>query len=159
MATKPTPATLTLLLKSHTSTILLHTSRDLPLSTLKANLLSALASRGPTFHSFPLPDSAEDIQFALPVDAKDLSQGWRGIEEEDEDDEEIDDAGRQMEAQLDGPKRGKKATKGAGMCPASLGLRDGSVLAFRFGTGEWVVELPSFEEEEEQEEEEEGQEG
>lgn len=75
--------------------------------------------------------------------------GWTPLDAE----EGADSADEVMGGNTDG-KKGRSRKKVSGVkeeCPASLELRDGSVLAFRFKGSEgqgWRVEVPSFEDEE-----------
>lgn len=154
--TKPTPSTLTLLFKNSTTTLLLHATKDQPISSIKASLLSALQSVSPdsTLHGNPIPSSPEDIELALPVDSKDQSQGWTSLDSTDEIslDGSADESSKTTNGT--GKRKGRPRKELSGVkedCPASLELRDGSVLAFRFRTDSeegWRVEVAAFEEEE-----------
>jgi len=118
------PHTLTLRFKHGKHTILLFID---PLSTfaaIKTELLTVLRERYPSGLSTSLsptpikiPDSQIDVIFGVPVDVYEPQKGWS----------EIDTSG------------------GAAMreSPKSLGLKDGSVVAFAF-VGEDQEETPEF---------------
>ncbi|KAI9648191.1 hypothetical protein NHQ30_002823 [Ciborinia camelliae] len=71
----------------------------------------------------PLPDSVQDIALAVPIDEYEPQNGWTELE------------------------------LGLGDSPASIGLKEGAILAFRFlkdgeddtGLGEFEVRWPSYE--------------
>lgn len=90
---------------------------------------------------------------ALPIDKKDISQGWQEFQTRESDtngavDEENEEKGK---------KAAKKSLKID--CPAAAKMKDGTVFAFRFRTGdddedeepEWDVVLPNYDEEEDAE--------
>ncbi|KAF4556032.1 Hypothetical protein D9617_2g059990 [Elsinoe fawcettii] len=154
MLTKPTSITWTLFFKARTSTILLHVAKDNTFTKIREELLSALKSRHPDghFQELTLPSSADVIILGKPVDPQDLSQGWTNVEPSEEE----EDLERAIE-QLDGAKgkgKGKATQKGMGNdTPAGAGLRDASVLAFKFGReSEWEVSIPTFDDAEPEDE-------
>ncbi|RMZ68443.1 Kinesin 6 [Pyrenophora seminiperda CCB06] len=134
---EPEPLTWTLRLKSHKTTVLLHVD---PLSTfesIKTYLYNALQETGlnhpDTEEPIPLPPSASDIQFGRPVNINDASEGFQlGLWEYTNAEEEEEDVGK-------GKGKAKaKAVPVVKQCPKGAGLRDGSVLAFRWaGDGSW----------------------
>ncbi|PNS13913.1 hypothetical protein CAC42_1404 [Sphaceloma murrayae] len=146
MPTTGTPQTWTLLFKYQTSTILLHAARDQTFTSLKSDLLSALraTSRDDHFAGLPIPSDPSEVHLGKPLDAADLSKGWETVEPTEED-EEMEEAMEQLDGAR-GKGKGRAAKKSSGLdCPAGAGLRDGSVLAFRFGMdSEWEVQVPTF---------------
>ncbi|OBT72160.1 hypothetical protein VF21_08769 [Pseudogymnoascus sp. 05NY08] len=140
-------ATTYLRLKHARTTILLLTTPLRPLSALVSELLSALRERFPdglpslttsggdddddedmeiTVEETltPLPDSAKDLELAVPNDPYDPAAGWR----------EIDWAGEEGEGGMKG-----------------CGVGEGGVVAFRVrGEVGWGVEWPRYDEEEEE---------
>ena len=167
----PAPLTWTIRLKLHKSTVLLIADPLAPISHIKTELLRALHARcpggsiqtasGPT----RIPQSENDVLLAKPVDINKASEGWRRMMIAGEDDANGDDGG--MDGASDSKAKGRKkstTTNGdaaAVETPKHAGLKDGSVLAFRFrghrrkaeGLGldvdeegaEWDVVLPSYE--------------
>jgi hypothetical protein len=125
---------LTLLFKHGHHTILLFATPLTPFSTIKTELLTTLHerySRGLPSSTSPtpivIPSSILDVVLGLPIDVYEPSKGW----------EEIISSG--------------SSTKDT---PKSLGLKDGSVLAFAFregegegdGEAEFSVEWSSYDE-------------
>ena len=101
---------------------------------IKARLFTALKST-PNLNDIdgvPLPQSEDEIQLAIPNKAGNLASGWNSIETDEEDEEK--------------PSKGKSGLKN---CPKGVGLKEGGVLAFRFGDAvaedDWPVTIPSFE--------------
>ena len=151
MAT-PTPQTWTLRLKSHKTTVLLHIDPLSPFSELKAHLHTALLETGlrsADGTTLAIPPSPSAIQLGRPVDIHDSSQGWVLGEWE-----AGDEGGEEDEESAKGKGKGKGKAKAKAMdardCPKGAGLKDGSVLAFRFegdadDEGSWEVQLASFE--------------
>lgn len=150
--TPPTPQTWTLRLKSHRTTVLLHTDPLSTFDTLKSKLYTALTETGLqlTEHgpSIALPSSFSDIQLGRPLDPLDPSAGFTLGEWEDVEDDDV-----AIEDEADqGKGKGKAARKTASAkdCPKGAGLRDGAVLAFRWAGLEadgksWGVQIASFE--------------
>ncbi|KAK7514019.1 uncharacterized protein IWZ02DRAFT_1152 [Phyllosticta citriasiana] len=153
---KPTPTTLTLRLKFHRTTVLLHADPLLSSRALQSDLLHALHDTHPTrlLHGRPLPSSPSALHIARLVDPTDAEQGWVEIvggasdENDDENEDEVDELDEMDEAppKKKGPGRpkGKGAKKGRGGGGAGagaggdgkslkeLGVKDGMVLAFRW---------------------------
>ncbi|KAK8169216.1 hypothetical protein BKA80DRAFT_269035, partial [Phyllosticta citrichinensis] len=75
---KATPATLTLRLKFHRTTVLLHADPLLSSSALQSDLLHALRDTHPSniLHGRPLPALPSALQIARLVDPTDAEQGW-----------------------------------------------------------------------------------
>jgi len=161
LAAVPTPLHITLLFKCARHTVLLSTLPSTPFSEIKSLLLLALQSRSITSiadSSVPPPDQAERVEFGVPKNKKDLTRGFVSLEMADE--------------VLADSKGGKKRVNGDRTAPketpASAGLVDGSVLAFRFKPEHdvgpedddddndndealdpgWNVELPRYDDEE-----------
>ena len=141
----PNARTWTLRLKHHRTTILLHADPIQKLSSLRAELLNALHQTNPPgmLDGYQIPQNADDIILARPVDINDLSAGWERLESKTPFEDANGNAG-------EGKGKGKAAavmtTPGSGAgakgkggkdakmtdCPQGVGLRDGGVLAFRF---------------------------
>ncbi|CAA9961207.1 hypothetical protein CFE70_004584 [Pyrenophora teres f. teres 0-1] len=130
----PSPLTWTLRLKSHKTTVLLHVDPLTTFESIKASLYEALEETGfknpETDESIPLPASASEIQLGRPVNINDANEGFQLGEWEYSHTEEDEDVGK---------GKGKaKATGNVKQCPKGAGLKDGTVLAFRWaGDGSW----------------------
>ncbi len=161
LAEVPSPLHITLLFKCAKHNILLSVLPSTPFSDIKSLLLLALQARKITTIndiSVPAPDQGEQVEFGIPKNKKDLKKGFVSLE--------------MAEQVLGNGKGGKKKVNGnkamPSESPASAGLVDGSVLAFRFKQEEdvdmkdeaddeaqvpndpgWHVELPRYDEEEE----------
>lgn len=123
----------TLFFKFHKTTVVLPVDPTDNFTEIKARLFVALDST-PNLHDIngvPLPHSMDEIQLAIPKEAGNLHSGWKSIEIDDDDE--------------DKPGKGKTGLKN---CPKGVGLREGGVLAFRFGDAveedDWPVKIPSF---------------
>lgn len=138
----------TLRLKRKTNTVLLFVDPAQSLSSVKAALFEALeANTSPLARAEPLPSSPEDIELGRPIDPSDLSVGFEHMEPSSID--ELADEPRSAKG------KGKAARSvEAGQSLKSLGLRDSSVLAYRWkrddgdetlGDDEWEVSIPVFE--------------
>lgn len=148
----PHPGLWTLRFKLHKTTVLLFVDKTQSFSSIKSDLLNALGQRGlKDLNGEAIPRDPEDIVFGLPVDKNDLSQGWVGLEIPSQ---EIEDE--------NGSKKkigGKNSVLNAS--PLGAGLKDGSVLAFKFRKDnekidedgvsmeddDWDVVIPSYEDE------------
>lgn len=132
----PSPLTWTLRLKSHKTTVLLHVDPLTTFESIKTYLYDALQETGftnpDTDESIPLPESAADIQLGRPVNVNDANEGFQLGEWEYTNTEEDEDEGK-------GKGKAKaKATANVKQCPKGAGLKDGTVLAFRWaGDGSW----------------------
>lgn len=143
MPVKPNPQTWTLRLKNKRTTVVLHVDRTLSLSVLKADLLLALqtANADNKLDSQDIPKDASSIRLAKPLDSSNLaSGGWESIEDV-VDSSMLDESGGKRKA-------GGKSKQS----PLTVGLRDGSAVAFRFGREdeepgeeEWDVEVSTYE--------------
>ena len=121
-------------------------------SSIKSDLLHALKTRGYTeINQQSLPSNADDITLGLPIDKNDPSKGWVGL----------DIPAMDVEDETGSKKKvgGKKCVLNAS--PLGAGLRDGSLLAFKFrrvdakrddddldmDDSDWDVVMPSYDEE------------
>ena len=142
----------TLRFKQSKATIFLFVEKGQSFPSIKSDLLQALMLSGhPSFNGRTLPNSAEDIELALPVDKNDLRQGWTSLDSRFST--EVIDKG--------GKSKGDGANGILDDSPSGIGLKDGGVLAFRFrAAGEngpedtkdtnkqlWDVAIPSYEDE------------
>ena len=117
------------------------------IDSIKKKLLETIQSTGVIeINGHQLPANPEDISFGVPVDRNDLSQGWVDLE---------------IPALKDNDgKKGKAKESTLNKTPQGAGLKDGSLLAFRFRAADkdddelttdnerWDVLMPSFEEDE-----------
>ncbi|OQO14985.1 hypothetical protein B0A48_00367 [Cryoendolithus antarcticus] len=126
--TNATSQTLTIRLKLHKTTILLHTEPTSKLSTLPVRLLATLHDTHASgkLGSYTIPNDPEDVLLANLRDPNDASLGW----------EEIGQSTRM--ANGNGKAKAQKSSKsqanGVGQTVADAGIRDGIMLAFRFRT-------------------------
>ena len=137
----PSPLTWTLRLKSHKTTVLVHVDPLTTFEAIKVSLYNALQETGfknaETDEPIPLPASAADIQLGRPVNINDANEGFKLGEWEYANAEEDDDEGGKAKAKGKG-KAKADATAGVRQCPKGAGLKDGTVLAFRWaGDGSW----------------------
>ncbi|KAL8873723.1 MAG: hypothetical protein Q9174_000854 [Haloplaca sp. 1 TL-2023] len=143
----PNPQHLTLRFRQHKLTILLFVSPQDTIDSIKSKLLETIQSTGVNeINGHRLPTNAEDISLGVPIDKNDISQGWVDLEIPALDDN-------------DG-KKGKAKESILNKTPQGAGLKDGSLLAFRFQAADkdddeliannerWDVVMPSFEEDE-----------
>jgi len=151
-AITPSPLTWTLRFKHHKSTTLLHVDPLQSMDSMKSELLRALQIIH-TNHRLPngtaIPSKSSDVIFGIPVDVHDLSLGWKRVDADDDDFED------------DAQTKNKKSVRAAGFPkdnPTAAGLKDGSVVAYRFTTDgaqedegisgveedKWDVVLPSM---------------
>nr|OQO13805.1 hypothetical protein B0A51_16949 [Rachicladosporium sp. CCFEE 5018] len=109
--TNATSQTLTIRLKLHKTTILLHTEPTSKLSTLPVRLLATLHDTHASgkLGSYTIPNDPEDVLLANLRDPNDASLGWEEIGH-------------------------KSQANGVGQTVADGGIRDGMMLAFRFRT-------------------------
>ncbi|KAL8701719.1 MAG: hypothetical protein Q9201_004751 [Fulgogasparrea decipioides] len=142
----PNPQHLTLRFKKHKTTILLFVSPRDTIDSIKQKLLDTIKATGVSqINGDPLPSKSEDLMFGVLIDKNDPSQGWVGLEIPEVE----DDAG----------KRGNTKNSVLNKTPLGAGLKDGSVLAFKFrgvessgdgmdiDDGHWDVIMPSFDDE------------
>lgn len=137
----PSPKTWTIRLKHRKLTVFVHADPLQTLSFLKSELYKILRETRPDgkLHDRPIPGSPDSIYFAKPVDTTDWKQGWTPIE-----DPSLEDLGLDNDFESAGSSRAGGRSKGKGKGKAgdvnaesikSLGLRDSSVLAFK-----WTLE-------------------
>lgn len=146
------PQLWTLRFKQHKVTVLLFVEQTQSFSSIKSDLLDALKGRGYTeINQRSVPSDPEDIILGLPVDKNDLSKGWVGLDIPTMDVE--DETGSKKKT------GGNKSVLNAS--PLGAGLRDGSLLAFKFKSSDakmdddgldmedsdWDVVMPSYDEE------------
>ncbi|OCL12804.1 hypothetical protein AOQ84DRAFT_352331 [Glonium stellatum] len=134
-STAPSPLTWTLRLKHHKTTVLLHCDPLQTFQSIKTALLAALNETNPTgtLNNRPLPSSPDEIILGRPVDLNNPERGFSLGEWEKArgglDADESEGAGK--------GKGKRKSIAGEGMgtkdCLKGAGLRDGVVLAFRWG--------------------------
>ncbi|OQO14301.1 hypothetical protein B0A48_01177 [Cryoendolithus antarcticus] len=123
-----TSQTLTIRLKLHKTTLLLHTEPTSKLSTLPVRLLDTLheTQSSGKLGSYAIPKDPEDVVLAIPRDPNDASLGW----------EEVGQPART--ANGNGKAKAQKSSRGqatsVGQTVADAGIRDGMMLAFRFRT-------------------------
>lgn len=147
--TTPNPQTYTLRLKSHRTTLLLHTDPLQTLLSLKREILRALSQSHPEGHlnGAQIPKNAEDILLAKPVDPHDLAAGWLSLETSENGDlfEEGGNSKGKGKAAVNGTK--KKGSGREGTVQAA-GLRDGEVVAFKFRSTEAAAHVEDDEDDE-----------
>ncbi|KAF1833885.1 hypothetical protein BDW02DRAFT_569635 [Decorospora gaudefroyi] len=127
----PSPQTWTLRLKSHKTTVLLHVDPLNTFDTIKSMLYDALQEtelRHPeTGKSIPLPSSPSELQLGRPFNVNEASDGFYLGEWE-----------YAIEEEVEGKGKGKAKAESGRHCPKGAGLKDGTVLAFRWaGDGHW----------------------
>ncbi|KAL8691824.1 MAG: hypothetical protein Q9218_003042 [Villophora microphyllina] len=143
---KPNPQQLTLRFKQHKTTVLLLVSPNDTFDSIKEKLLSTLKATGVTqINGHSLPVTSGDVVFGVPIDKNDPDQGWVRL---------IIPANEE-----DGAKKGKTKDGVLNKTPQGAGLKDGSVVAFKFQENEkddddlavddreWDVVMPAFEDE------------
>ncbi len=152
--TAGSPVTWTLRLKHHKSTILLHVDPLQSFQSVKTELIRALQHTHPDGRlqgTIDIPSDVIDVLLAKPNDIYDHSKGWTLIQTSD--DAEQQDEGLKERAQ----KKSKTRPGFPDSCPKAAGLKEGSVLAFKFrndndedeGLGldeeDWDVIVPTYE--------------
>lgn len=168
MPTKPTPQTWTLRFKTHKTTLFLHIDKTQTFASIKTELLAALQEtqvkppHNGTLNGVPIPENADDILLARPVDFNDLEAGWESLEDLGDEDIITDEVTPKAKG------KGRSSVSNTGgfrECPLGAGLRDGCVVAFRFRSeddevdedgemdvtgkgkgrcGKWDVVVPSY---------------
>lgn len=152
--TTPSPLTWTLRLKYNKGTTLLHVDPLQSFTSIKAELLRALHQiypNGALPDGTTLPASSQEVLLAKPVDVNDHSQGWtRLAEDEAKDDEDLETTKSKSS------KKRKNDAESSLSCPKGAGLKEGSVLAYKFRSGQddeglglederWDVVIPNYE--------------
>lgn len=163
MAPKPTSQTLTLRLKHHKTTIFLHVERTQTFSSIASDLLETLTQRNPDgqFAGRPVPSDPAAVKFGRCIDDSDPDAGWEEIPTGASNDD-----GEEKQARRKSGDRRKSVLEAD--CPNAIGLKDASMLAFRFvdldpdarngegdvtdgldeKRGQWDVVLPGFDDDE-----------
>lgn len=139
---EPSPKSWTIRFKHRKLTVFVHADPLHTLSTLKNELFKAIRETRPDgkLCDKPIPTSPELIYFAKPIDPEDWKQGWTRLE-----DPGLEALG--IDGDLDGAastkSAGRSRWKGKGKVSdvtaesiKSLGLRDNSVLAFKWKLSE-----------------------
>ncbi|KAI4285080.1 MAG: hypothetical protein L6R38_000921 [Xanthoria sp. 2 TBL-2021] len=146
-AEKPNPQQLTLRFKSHKTTILLLVAPHDSLTSIKAKLLEAMkVANISEIQGRPLPTTPDDVLLGVLIDSDDPGEGWTDLEIPEKED--------------DTHKKGPKKSSVLNASPVGAGVKDGSVLAFKFrtetsdaddldmGDNVWDVVMPTFDDEE-----------
>ncbi|KAL8811679.1 MAG: hypothetical protein Q9223_001480 [Gallowayella weberi] len=144
---KPSPQQLTLRFKCHKTTILLLVSPHESLSSVKEKLLKAIkATQVVEINGQPLPSDPDHVIFGVPADPNEPNGPWIELEIPEPEDNTR--------------KKGSKKPGVLNATPTGAGLKDGSVLAFRFqdeatdaddlgmDKQKWDVIMPTFDDEE-----------
>jgi len=139
------PSCITLRLKNHKSTTLVHADPLASFLDIRRELLIALHLTRPTGrlrNGVEIPNDPLDVLLARPRDVHDVSAGWVRLRTEDEaSEEELDEEEQAAAAQdVSTTKKRGAATTGKGRsavvrrpnCPKAAGLKDGGVLAYKF---------------------------
>lgn len=140
--TGPNPLEWTLRLKARKTTVLLLVDPLDKFSTIKSALFAALQDTGvkdpETGEALSLPQSPAEIQLGRPVNINDPEAGFKlGEWEYDGSVSGEDDGGKGKGKAKAGPRKSNGANA-AMDCPKGAGLKDGSVLAFRWKSdGVW----------------------
>lgn len=134
-STAPSPLTWTVRLKHHKTTVLLHCDPLQTFRSIKTALLAALNETNPdgTLNNRFLPSSPNEIILGRPVDLNNPEEGF--LLGEWEKARGGLDAGESEGAGKGKGKRKSIAGEGTGAkdCLKGAGLRDGAVLAFKWG--------------------------
>ncbi|KAI4165864.1 MAG: hypothetical protein LQ342_000295 [Letrouitia transgressa] len=134
----------TLRFKNHKTTILLFATQNESFESIKERLLEAIKATGRSeINGMKVPAIADQIVFGVPIDSNDDSKGWIDLEIPELNGE-------------DG--KSSKKTNVLNSSPLGAGLKDGSVIAFKFrkeqsqdddmdiDDTDWDVVMPTFEE-------------
>lgn len=135
----------TLRFKQHKTTILLFVQQSQPFESIKRDLLDAIKATGiQDINGNALPSGPEGIEFGVLRDKNDPSKGWVALK---------------IPEVEDGDTKGKGVKKGSILneSPLGAGLKDGTMLAFKFTKSteeaamdlddEWDVIIPSYDDE------------
>ncbi|KAL8693305.1 MAG: hypothetical protein Q9224_003780 [Gallowayella concinna] len=144
---KPSPQQLTLRFKCHKTTICLLVAPHDSLSSVKEKLLEAIkATQVNEINGQSLPSDPDNVIFGVPADTDESNGQWIELEIPEPED--------------DTRKKGAKKPDVLNATPMGAGLKDGSVLAFRFRDEAtdaddlaedkltWDVIMPNFDDEE-----------
>lgn len=152
----PNPKDWILRFKSNHTTVLLHVDPLQSFTSIKQEILKALAQTHPegVLNGYPIPQNANDVLLARPHDVNDLNQGFESIEPKlsslGSDSDAVVGAGK---GKGKAPVVNSKAASGRGSkaqwkdCPQGAGLRDHGIVAFKFRREEDEA-LPSVEQDE-----------
>lgn len=128
----PKPDTWTLRFKSNKTTVVLYADKTQTLASLKTELLHALNVTIPdgALHGNRIPTSAEDVLLGRLVDPNNIELGWMSIELDAPNTET--DMFNDDEAAGKGKGKARPKTGSYKDCLLGAGLRDGSIVAFKF---------------------------
>lgn len=137
----------TLRFKQHKTTVLLFVTQGQSFTSIKADLLEAIRATGVReINGKGLPTKSDDIILGVPIDKNDFSKGWVNLEIPE------------LEGDETGSKsKGVRKNSVLNASPLGAGLKEGSVLAFRFkkvsgedeistDDNDFDVIMPSYEE-------------
>ncbi|MDI1490152.1 MAG: hypothetical protein OHK93_001352 [Ramalina farinacea] len=135
----------TIRFKNHTTTIVLLCNPTQPFTSIKEDLLEAISATGiKEINGSPIPSDPDDVILGVQLDREDIGKPWVNLEIPEFDDEEA--------PTKKGVKKGSVLNKN----PLGAGLKDGSLLAFRFRSAQkfdpnsmevdddWDVVLPKI---------------
>ena len=127
---QPNPRTWTLRFKHHRTTVLIHVDPLQKWATIRSDLLRALEQTHPSgqINDHKIPKNTNDILLARPADINDLSRGWVSLDT----DHFPDDVTGKGKAKVTAKKPEKGSSSSTRDCPSAVGLKDGSVVAFKF---------------------------
>jgi hypothetical protein len=148
----PPPRVWCLRFKLNRTTVVLHIDALQTLASIRSELLEALRATHPdgifkgtlrdgTPVSYPLPANPEDIALAKQADPHDPNAGWEAIGDDAEEglifDEDVKGKGKGKGRASAAPSRkSASSAKDVNDCPQGAGLKDGSIVAFRFRLAE-----------------------
>ena len=121
----PTPSTWTLKFKRDKITVVLFVQPDQSFASIKQAFLEALEARKITrFEDQAVPKSSNEIMFAKLRTVNDTESGWESLTPPSQGGDPSETRGSN-----------KRKLSGGGRldCPVGLGLKDGAILAFKFG--------------------------
>jgi hypothetical protein len=148
----PPPRVWCLRFKLNRTTVVLHIDALQTLASIRSELLEALRATHPdaifkgtlrdgTPVSYPLPANPEDIALAKQADPHDPNAGWEAIGDDAGEglifDEDVKGKGKGKGRASAAPSRkSASSAKDVNDCPQGAGLKDGSIVAFRFRLAE-----------------------
>lgn len=138
MPIQPNPRTWTLKFKHHKTTIVLHVDPLQTFTSIKAELLKAISDShsSRSLNGSAIPKNPNEILLAKPLEPNDLSLGWQQIilsNEDGDDDGDSTGKGKGKAGVVTGRAPAKNQLK---ECPQGAGLREGSIVAFKFKNDE-----------------------
>nr|POE63030.1 hypothetical protein CFP56_03933 [Quercus suber] len=127
----PSPRTWTLRFKHHRSTIILHVDPLQKFPLVRLELLKAIqqTSQNGQLNNVDIPNDSNEILLAKLVDNNNLRAGWEQMEREEEDLFNGEDVRGKGKAKASAKSTSRSTMKD---CPQGAGLRDGSIVAFKF---------------------------